>query len=154
MQRRTLIHSMGALAFFAAMGCQPDSATAPQTLDASIAPLFAAAGPNGRPPAWADHELFDALVPPQSFKNPKGNFDELYMGGSGFLNGVPLISDSKPGDQDYNGGRWHVNVLTAGVDPDKYANASSADDLDLADFTSTDTYFECPLLPHRGNGGR
>lgn len=154
MQRRSLIDSMGAVALIAAMGCQPESNTAPQLLDASIAPLFAASGPNGRPTAWADGELFDALVPPQSFDNPRGNFDELYAGGSGFLGGAPLISESKPGDQDYNGGRWHLNVLKSTVDPSKYANASSVEDLDVADFDSMDVYFECPLLPHRGNGGR
>ena len=65
--------------------------------------------------------------------------------------GVPLISDSKPGDRDYNGGRWHMNVLKAGVDPSKYANACRVEDLNLSDFESTPNYFECPLLPRRGN---
>ena len=35
------------------------------------------------------------------------------------------------------------------VDPDKYAGASSVEDLDLNDFESTANYFECPLLPVR-----
>ena len=74
------------------------------------------------------------------------------MGGNGFMDGVPLISESKPSDQDYNGGRWHANVLKGEVDPDKYANATSVEDLDPDDFESTDTYFECPLLPRRGRG--
>ena len=43
-----------------------------------------------------------------------------------------------------------LNVLRAGVDPDKYANADRVEDLDLNDFESTDSYFECPLLPARG----
>ena len=64
-----------------------------------------------------------------------------------FKGGVPLISDSKPGDQDYNGGRWHLNVLKASVDPAKYADACEEEDLDLADFDSMDTYFGCPLRP-------
>jgi hypothetical protein len=105
-------------------------------------------GPNGRGMLWVDGILFDVIVPPATFHNPRGKFDELYTGGNGFLNGVGAISESKPGDADYNGGRWHVNVLKAGVDPDKYANASSVADLDLADFESTTVYFECPLLPH------
>jgi len=71
-------------------------------------------------------------------------------GGNGFKDGVPLISESKPGDTDYNGGRVHQNVLRMEVDPSKYADASSVEDLDLADFVSTDNYFECPLLPRRG----
>ena len=105
-----------------------------------------------RPQTWVDGELFAGLVTPATFSPDSDPFDELYAGGNGFLNGVPLISDSKPGDQDYNGGRWHMNVLKDGVDPDKYANATSVDDLDLNDFESTDNYFECPLLPVRGRG--
>ncbi len=107
-------------------------------------------GIKGRPQAWVDGELFAGVVTPATFNPESDPFDELYMGGNGFKDGVPLISESKPGDQDYNGGRWHLNVLKDGVDLDKYANADSLDDLDLADFESTDMYFECPLLPRRG----
>ena len=104
-----------------------------------------------RPQTWVDGELFNGVVTPATFNPESTPFDELYMGGNGFKNGVPLISESKPGDQDYNGGRWHANVLNEDVDPDKYANATGVDDLDLDDFDSTDTYFECPILPARGN---
>jgi len=110
-----------------------------------------AKGPNPRPQAWADCELFNSIVTGGVFSQANGNFDELYAGGNGFEGGVPLISESKPGDQDYNGGRWHLNVLKADVDPDKYADACTVEDLDPADFESTDMYFECPLLPLRGN---
>ena len=102
-----------------------------------------------------DGELFDGVVTPATFDPASTPFDELYAGGNGFKkNGlgerVPLISESKPGDQDYNGGRWHMNVLRGDVDPDKYEDATSVEDLDLADFDSMDRYFECPLLPRRG----
>ena len=118
-----------------------------------------AKGPLPRPQTWVDGELFAGIVTPATFKPESGNFDELYHGvvgqdgmmqGNGFLNGVPLISESKPGDQDYNGGRWHLNILKSGVSADKYANADTVDDLDPNDFFSTDVYFECPLLPRRG----
>ena len=91
------------------------------------------------------------MVTIATFK-PNGPFDELYAGGNGFLDGVPLISESGPGDKDYNGGRWHLNVLKAGVDPDLYSDsgACSVEDLDPNDFMSTDVYFECPLFPRRG----
>ena len=104
-----------------------------------------------RPQTWVDGELFDGVVTPATFDPESDPFDELYAGGNGFKDGVPLISESAPGDQDYNGGRWHQNVLKVEVDPDKYINASSVAELDLNDFVSTDNYFECPLLPRRGD---
>jgi len=120
-----------------------------------------ASAKTGRAQVWVDGELFRTVVTSATFKPSSGNFDELYHGivtddsntfGNGFGDGVPLISESKPGDQDYNGGRWHLNVLKSTVDPDKYANASSVEDLDPDDFVSTDVYFECPLNPMRGHG--
>ena len=108
-------------------------------------------GPLGRPQTWVDGELFDGVVTLATFDPASDPFDELYAGGNGFKDGVPLISESKPGDQDYNGGRWHMNVLKAGVDADKYATADKVEDLDLDDFESAENYFECPLLPRRGN---
>lgn len=111
-------------------------------------------GPRPRPMAWVDGERFGGVVTPATFNPANGNFDELYMCPEGFKDGVPLISESGPGDQDYNGGRWHLNVIKSSADcgPDgKYANADSDQALVLGDFESTDMYFECPLLPRRGN---
>ncbi|WP_242086894.1 hypothetical protein [Aestuariivivens sediminis] len=103
-----------------------------------------------RPPVWVDCIEFTAIVVPATFKPSSGNFDELYMMPEAmFYGGLPLISDSKPGDQDYNGGRWHMNLLKEGVDANKYAMACSEEDLDLNDFESIEMYFECPLLPKR-----
>ena len=104
-----------------------------------------------RPQTWVDGELLGGVVTPATFDPASDPFDELYTcGGAGaFKDGVPLISESKPGDQDYNGGRWHLNVLKDGKTCD--GTADSVDDLVLEDFTSTDNYFECPLLPRRGN---
>ena len=104
------------------------------------------------PAIWADCEAFATLGTNTSFSPTAGNFDELYNGAN-FLDGLGAVSESKPGDPDYNGGRWHVNTLKAGVDPDKYNNVCSVDDIDLDDFESTSTYFECPLRPIRGNSG-
>jgi hypothetical protein len=118
-------------------------------LAAMSAPAWAQGGPLGRPATWVDGELFAGVVTPATFDPANGNFDELYMctDGTTFKDGVPLISDSGPGDQDYNGGRWHLNVST-NCDP----TADSVEDLNLAAFQSTSTYFECPLLPRRGSG--
>ena len=111
---------------------------------------FSQGAPNARPQTWVDGELFDGVVTPATFNPASDPFDELYAGGNGFKDGVPLISESKPGDQDYNGGRWEEYVQKGSVDCDKYNEASSVGDLDLADFEATGNYFECPLLPLRG----
>lgn len=128
--------------------------TAPaQDLEPSFASSVAEAiRARPRPQSWVDDELFAGIVTPATFAPESDPFDELYAGGDGFSAGVPLISEAKPGDQDYNGGRWHLNVLKEDVDPAKYADATSVEYLDLADFESTDMYFECPLLPVRGRG--
>lgn len=128
--------------------------TAPvQDLEPSFASSVAEAmRARPRPQSWVDGELFAGIVTPATFDPESDPFDELYAGGDGFLDGVPLISEAKPGDQDYNGGRWHLNLLKAGVAADKYADATSVEDLDLDDFESTPNYFECPLLPVRGRG--
>jgi len=105
---------------------------------------------NGRPKTmiWSDGLLFESVVTPAVFDGDHGNYDKLFAAGEGksFQDGIGLISESKPGDQDYNGGRWHAYVLKQGVKTD-YSNACSVEDLDLNDFEPTDNYFECPLLP-------
>lgn len=150
MKRLLTLTALAALA-----GCaESDPVTAPefdtQPSFASVTGEANRAVPLGRPQVWVDGELFSAVVAPATFDPQRDPFDELYAGGNGFNGGVPLISESKPGDRDYNGGRWHVNVLKDGVDPDKYANATSVEELDLNDFESTANYFECPLIPLRG----
>ena len=136
---------------FLVSGCDTNVSAPEDGLD--IPGVSFAKGPRPRPQTWVDGELFDGVVTPATFDPASGPFDELYAGGNGFKDGKPLISESKPGDQDYNGGRWHLNVLRPEVDPNKYVNAGAdrVEVLDLDDFMSTDTYFECPLLPRRGN---
>ena len=114
-----------------------------------FASIAEAGGPPERATVWVDGELFGTVVTPAAFEQANGPFDELYVCGNGtFKDGVPLISEAKPGDQDYNGGRWHLNVLKDGRTCN--ANADSVEDLNLDDFQSTANYFECPLLPKRG----
>ena len=106
--------------------------------------------PNAKPTVWADCIKFSAIVVPATFKPTSDPFDELYMiPSASFYMGVPLVSDSKPGDKDYNGGRWHLNVIKEGVDASKYNTVCSEEGIDPNDFESTDMYFECPLLPFR-----
>jgi len=119
-----------------------------RALIAQLSNLTSSKGKLPQPTIWADCDTYSGIVVPATFKPESDPFDELYvMPEAMFKGGVPLISDSKPGDQDYNGGRWHLNVLKAGVDPAIYANACKEEDLDLADFDSTGSYFGCPLRP-------
>ena len=149
MQRINYLVAALTMAAMVSVGCEQDSnILAQENSSSSESTSFFKANP--RPQIWADCELFNSVVTPATFHPRSEPFDELYTGGNGFKNGTPLISESKPGDQDYNGGRWHLNVLKEGVDPNKYANACSKEDLDLNDFDSTADYFECPLLPIRG----
>ena len=96
---------------------------------------------------WSDGILYESVVTPAEFDGNRGNYDRLYMGS--FYDGVGLISESKPGDKDYNGGRWDVYKLKAGVNTD-YSMATADTDLNLDDFESAETYFACPLLPRKG----
>ena len=105
---------------------------------------------NGRPKTtiWSDGKLYGSVVTPAVFDGEKGNYDKLYAGN--FYDGVGLISESKPGDQDYNGGRWNLYVLKDGVTTD-YSMATSDTQLNPLDFESAETYFECPLLPRKSD---
>ena len=145
------------LAIFVLASCGPFDASEPgensaQETRALQPPQPEETGLLGRPDSWVDCERFAGVVTPATFDPASDPFDQLYGGGNGFKDGVPLISESKPGDADYNGGRWHLNVLKSSVAADKYANACKVEDLELGDFESTDQYFECPLLPRRGRG--
>lgn len=147
------------LAFLTFIGCtlSEEAAIDSQTDESSVSLLIQLSDDDlitskrPQPPIWADCILYSGIVTPATFKPESDPFDELYVLPEGYLfkDGVPLISDSKPGDQDYNGGRWHMNVLKAGVDPADYANACMEEDLDLNDFEGTDNYFSCPLRPRK-----
>ena len=161
MRRMILTMEAMILVFGLGLGCQNGtSVVGPNVQDSLVSAGGASttqlasgsnlASPRPRPNSWVDCERFAGVVTPATFNPASDPFDELYAGGNNFKDGVPLISESKPGDQDYNGGRWHMNALKEGIDPDKYADACSVEDLDLNDFESTENYFECPLLPRRG----
>jgi hypothetical protein len=103
-----------------------------------------------RGPVWADCELFETFGTPATFDGDHGPFDRIFTGAT-FADGVGAISEAKPGDMDFNGGRWSVYALKDGVPMDKYSDACSVDDLDMNDFEAAGVYFECPLLPKRGH---
>ena len=82
---------------------------------------FAAADGRGRklgPPApdsfWVDNQLYRTIGTPTTLPD-HGPKDGLYVFQSfadGGLDGQTPVAEAKPGDRDYNGGRWQVTVLT------------------------------------------
>ena len=83
------------------------------------------ANPPAKPQIWVDGVLYNAIVP----LNPDGTValpnipdstvpsvaelettDDLYVVVSNST--TPLVSDSAPGDSDYNGGRWIPRMVT------------------------------------------
>lgn len=149
---RKLSLFVGILAIAAFTGCQ-DSVTAVDN-QAAVSPeaaqvvsALSKAGHGGR--IWADGELYGTIGTPATFDGEHGKYDILYQGN--FKDGVHAISESKPGDQDWNGGRWDVYQLNSDVGS-KYDNADEDSDLDLSDFHAAGIYVECPLLHLNGHG--
>lgn len=131
---------------------------------------FAAPGQRVSDALWANDRLFDTVLTDTSFHLPPvHSTDVLYNFGMSGLMGQRAISESAPGDRDYNGGRWSVKVVVfteegkKAHDPDGDGVANfeltNADDVlahqVLGHFEIMDTsiYFECPLLPRKGAPG-
>ncbi|MDH3892878.1 MAG: hypothetical protein OEV49_17590 [candidate division Zixibacteria bacterium] len=77
----------------------------------AIALLIVSTATAGGPPFgafWADGMVFKTVIAPNSLPN-KGPKDGLYVFDG--LDGQNPVAEAKPGDQDYNGGRWQVYVL-------------------------------------------
>ena len=112
----------------------------------ALAPSASAAQPQGPHGSvafinvYAHDTLYGSVVAPNSLP-AKGNFDELYVfPGTGFT----IVSDAAPGDTNYNGGRWHVNMVLGATQQFTNAEDVLASGLTIV---STDTRFSCPLLP-------
>ena len=80
----------------------------------------------GGPPSLAfyvDDVRYRTVGTPTDFSAtgaPASSFDEIYALGGGLIN----VAESKPGDTDFNGGRWAVYRVTwaAGVTPTQLTN--------------------------------
>ncbi len=89
---------------------------------------------------YAHDTQYGSVVAPNSLP-AKGNFDELYVFPD---TSFTIVSDAAPGDQNYNGGRWHVNMVI-----DATVQFTNAEDVLASGLTivPTEVYFSCPLLP-------
>lgn len=133
----------------------------------ALAPsALAAAAGHARGAIWADDQLFDVILTDTSFKSPPlQSTDVLFNFANSGLTGQRSVSESAPGDPDYNGGRWAVMAVTftpagkSALDADdngmvdsEFTNAAEvldAADMGYVSIQATGIYFECPLLPRR-----
>jgi hypothetical protein len=99
----------------------------------TITPLNASAqvGPPGGT-IWADGIAFQTVATPSMLPN-KGPKDGIFAFNG--LEGQASVAEAKPGDRDYNGGRWQVYVLTF---TEEGLAAHDADQDGVADFQLTD----------------
>ncbi len=80
----------------------------------------------GGPPAlsfYIDDVRYRTVGTPTDFSNtgaPASTYDKIYALGNGLVN----VADAKPGDTDFNGGRWAVYAVTwtSGVTPVQLTN--------------------------------
>jgi hypothetical protein len=77
---------------------------------------------------------------------PHGKFDAIYVLG----NDLAAVSESAPGDRDYNGGRWEVRVVTfLTISPTQFTNVEDlrqAEALGQVSFSQVVRRFVCPLI--------
>jgi len=109
----------------------------------------------GGPPSlsfYVDDVRYRTVGTPTDFTNtgaPASTYDRIYALGSGLIN----VAEAKPGDTDFNGGRWMVLPVTwsAGVTPTQLTSAEDVEawaDAGLLTIASTPAkQFLCPVIP-------
>jgi hypothetical protein len=107
----------------------------------------------GGPPSLAfyvDGERYRTVGTPTDFSGtgaPASSFDTIYALGSGLAN----VAEAKPGDQDFNGGRWMVLPVTWHTTPVQLTSAEQVQayaDAGWLTIASTPVkQFECPVIP-------
>jgi hypothetical protein len=113
-----------------------------------ILSLPAAAKRPGFGNLYYDGELVRTVVPPAAM--PFAGNDDLYI----FQDGVPgqaAVAAVAPGDTDYHGGHWAVNIVEWNVTPylltseDEVLAAAAAGDITITRVAEND--FKCPIQP-------
>jgi hypothetical protein len=129
--------------------------------------VFAGGATRVRAAVWAHGELYDTVITPTSFvAPPEHSTDAIYSFMMSGLTGQRSVADAAPGDRDYNGGRWDVQVVTftaLGIsvhdgDGDGYVDFELSSEAEVLAhealghlvINEANFYFECPLLPRRG----
>ena len=100
-------------------------AAVPATVVAAVALAGPAhAGVSG-PAFWIDGELYRTVATPTDLSRtgaPSSTYDAIYS----FAGSQRNVAEAKPGDTDFNGGRWQVHELAF---PSGYAAALASGDV-------------------------
>ncbi|MDX1657397.1 MAG: hypothetical protein R3343_01125 [Nitriliruptorales bacterium] len=124
-------------------------------LTAFAAPALANQGISDGAALYADGEQFrtkDATDLPPPSGNNAHSFDDIYVIQGGHADQLP-VAEAAPGERDFNGGRWAVQVLEwngSGDAPlltdDEAVDAALASG-DLTVVHTNARYFLCPVAP-------
>ena len=124
------------------------SALAALGLVLSIAAVPVAAGPPA-PSFYVDGVIYRTVGTPTDLSDtgaPAHSFDLIYALGDGLRN----VAEAKPGDTDFNGGRWTVLPVTWHVAPVQLTSAEQVEAYDAAGWlTIADDpvrQFVCPVI--------
>jgi hypothetical protein len=93
--------------------------------------VHAGVGPPAPNSFWVDGSMYATVGTPTSLPN-HGPKDGIYVFTN--LDGQKPVAEAKPGDHDYNGGRWQVTLLEY---TEEGLNHFDADDDGVADFELT-----------------
>jgi hypothetical protein len=113
--------------------------------------LLAAPVAAGGPPSvgfYVDGNLYRTIGTPTDLSGtgaPAHSFDTIYALGNGLTN----VAEAKPGDRDYNGGRWMVTAIEWHTAPTQLTSAEEVLAADAAGDLSIGgvvTMFVCPVI--------
>lgn len=108
----------------------------------------------GGPPSLAfyvDGARYRTIATPTDLSGtgaPAHSFDTIYVLGGTLAN----VAEAKPGDRDYNGGRWMVTPVTwaIGVTPVQLTRAEDVEayaDAGMLTIEDPVAWFVCPVIP-------
>ena len=113
--------------------------------------LIAAPVAAGGPPSvgfYVDGDLYRTIGTPTDLSGtgaPRHSFDTIYALGDGLFN----VAEAKPGDRDYNGGRWMVTAIDWHTTPRQLESAGEVLDAQRdGDLTigGVVKMFVCPVI--------
>jgi hypothetical protein len=106
----------------------------------------------GGPPSlsfYVDGQRYRTIATPTDLSNtgaPASSFDRIYALGDGFIN----VAEAKPGDRDFNGGRWMVIpvIWADGVSAVQLTDADTIEaweEVGMLSFGDPVKYFVCTV---------